>query len=331
MPPLNRKATIASSLTALAIAVLAIVLSISSGGGTTINVAPTPAPNLAQTAAPAGELAAPEPLRSEAPPPGVTRQELHQDQTTAARNLVAPRPPAGAQIYSCRHAYGGHLWSSRGPIKPTEFVLHYTAGPGTAESIDSYFRRTRAASSTFILEPRGHCLQEVPLSETPWTQLAANRTSISVEIVTTGYNITRAQWLAMPIFTKGILAALMRDSMRPYGIPLRRVDPVGCNFVVGYTDHNHLECGNTHTDVLPNFPWDVLDRQLRDGGQSAIKAPSKRAIADCRGLVRYRIKRARGEHPSAGAVRLAERRKTALEKGGYLCGRHGSRAVIRRK
>lgn len=207
--------------------------------------------------APPGDLNLKAPLDQGGTAPATIQENVHNQ-----RGLLPKRPAAGAQTISCQTLYDGGIWSSRGGVRPTEFVLHYTAGNGTAESIDAYFRRTRAASATYLLEPSGHCRQEVPESQKPWTQLAANPYAISVEIVTTGWNISRDQWLAMPIFRNGYLASLMRDSMGRWGIPIRRVDPVGCNFIPGYTDHNALECGNDHTDVLPNFPWDVLADQL---------------------------------------------------------------------
>jgi N-acetyl-anhydromuramyl-L-alanine amidase AmpD len=253
-------------------------------------------------------------------PPAVIQKDKQQP-------LVKPRPAAGAQIYSCHQAFGGHLWSSRNGVRPTEFVVHYTAGNGTPESIDSFFRRERgSASSTYLLALNGHCLQEVPESEKPWTQLAANPTSISVEIVTTGYNVSRAQWLAAPIFSKGILAALMRDSMRRHGIPLRHVDPAGCNFVPGWTDHNGLECGNNHTDVRPNFPYDVLQRQLVDSG-AVPHPPSKHAVKLCGELNHYR-REIKAKHISGENRRRAAAIKKTLIKHHYHCGAHGRRSVI---
>jgi Putative peptidoglycan binding domain len=59
---------------------------------------------------------------------------------------------------------------------------------------------------------------------------------------------------------------MVRDRLRARGPPLRRVDPSGCTPRAGWTDHAAPECGNTHHDVLPNFPYDVLQRQLVAGG-----------------------------------------------------------------
>jgi hypothetical protein len=256
--------------------------------------------------------------------------------------LVAPIPPAGAQTYSCRKDFSDHLYSSRNGIKPTEWILHYTAGNGTPRSILDYFARTRAANATFIMSLDGKdCIQAVPISEKPWTQLGANSYAISIELVTTGYNLSRDDWLKAGIFQHGTLAALMRDTMRANGIPLRFVDPVGCNFPPGYTDHNHLECLNNHTDVAPTFPFDVLQRQLTDSG-AAPQPISKTARAKCTELNTIRRHSAsyhRAHHlkpvgrlPKGQAAR-AKALRASLHRGGYRCtvGAPGKRGKIARR
>lgn len=183
---------------------------------------------------------------------------------------LEPRPTGGAQNYSCREDFSGHVYSSYS-IKPTELVLHYTVSPnrqgwGDVLGIQAYFERTRVASADRIIDFEGHCLQMVPITTgKAWTQGAANNaTCASYEIIATGRE-TRAEWLASPLFRKRILASIAADDMRRCGIPFRRVDPVGCTFPAGWTDHNALECGNDHTDVTPNFPYDVFAAQLADG------------------------------------------------------------------
>jgi N-acetyl-anhydromuramyl-L-alanine amidase AmpD len=219
---------------------------------------------------PQGDLNLDQPLNT-----GGTSQDTIEGNSVNEAKLKEPHAVGGAQTVSCTQRFNSSIYSSRGGVKPTEFVIHYTAGNGTVWSIHSYFLSNRAASATYLLEPSGTCLQEVPESMKPWTQLAANPYAISVEIVTTGWNVSRQGWLNMDIFRKAYLAELMKASMVRNGIPIKRVDPVGCNFVPGYTDHNALECGNDHTDVLPNFPWDVLAQQLSGPTYVITKAARK--------------------------------------------------------
>lgn len=201
---------------------------------------------------------------------------------------LEPKPVGGAQNYDCRQDFSGGVYSDRS-ASPTEWVNHYTvsanvAGWGDVEGIQAYFKRTRIASATYIVDFEGHCLQMVPESKKPWTQGSANSWAISVEIIATGSE-TKQQWLDSPLIKQGILSSIARDAMRRHGIPLKRVDPVGCVFVAGWTDHNALECGNNHTDVSPNFPYATFQKQLTDG----VKVPiTSRHRDTCKKISAYR-------------------------------------------
>lgn len=203
-------------------------------------------------------------------PPNVPQAALTAGQqfndTTAQQQLLPPQAPAGAQSVYCRQDFSAHAYSDRTVPKPTEWVNHITVstnvpGWGDVYSILHYLPKV-TASATFIMDFEGHCMQMVPLDKKPWTQLGANSTSISVEIIANGHE-PRSLWLSSPIFKKHILANLARDVMKQYGMPLRFVDPVGCTFQPGWTDHYHLECGNNHVDVTPTCARTVLSDPTR--------------------------------------------------------------------
>lgn len=229
-------------------------------------------------------------LKTEGPVPAVVEQRNEQ-----LGDSLKPRPVGGAQSYSCRHDFSGHVYSSRNGIKPSEFVWHWTASPnrpgwGDVLGIQAYFKSTHAASATYIIDFEGHCLQMVPFDQKPWTQLAFNPTSVSVEVIATGSEPTSV-WMNSPLVKKGILADLTRDNLRRLGAPLRWVDPVGCNAPAGITDHNHLECGNDHTDVAPygpprGFPLNYIIRQVKAGANADV-APKLERIR-CRKINYYR-------------------------------------------
>ena len=176
----------------------------------------------------------PEPLRDETPdeiPAPVLEGGRDANERNDERLTTDPQPVGGAQNYSCRKDFSGRVYSARG-VRPMLWVNHYTVSPnrpgwGDVLGIHSYFKRTRVASSTFILDFEGHCLQMVPLEGKPWTQGAMNPVSTSVEIIATG-RAPRSAWLNAPIFRRGILADLARDTMRRQGIPLRRGVAPGC-------------------------------------------------------------------------------------------------------
>jgi N-acetyl-anhydromuramyl-L-alanine amidase AmpD len=201
--------------------------------------------------------------------------ESGQDDTSILAEKLNPDPVGGAQTVTCRKDFSGTVYSSRNGQKPTEFILHYTVSPnrpgwGDVLGIRDYFKRTRIASSHYIVDFEGHCLQMVPTTHKSWTQGAANPWAISVEIIATGRE-TKAEWLRSPLFKRRVLAGLARDNMKRHGIPLKRVNPTGCVFVAGWTDHNALECGNDHTDVTPGFPYVEFSKQLREGGEKERK------------------------------------------------------------
>lgn len=289
---------------------------------------PAPAGDLeaaADAATATGQSPADAPLRDDTPeeiPADTLTNGLEQTDELGER--LSPRPVAGAQNYSCRQDFSGRVYSSYS-IKPTLGVLHYTVssnvrGWNDVLGIQGYFKRTRVASADRIVDFEGHCLQMVPITTgKAWTQGGANNaTCFSYEIIATGRE-TRRQWLESPLIRRGILAAMTRDDAARCGIPLRRVDPVGCTFPPGITDHLRLECGNDHTDVAPAFPWDVFLRQLQDGPDPA---PAN-VRTWCRKLHWWR----RAGRPGGRALANARERKALIQRRGYVC--RGGRASRR--
>lgn len=285
---MNRHRVLKAALAITAIAAIAFALGVVGIVAVTDDQPTAPPPAHGNIAPPAGDLEASRdaatatsihppdaPLRDQTPEdvPADQLQEGQEAVEQAAKNprlppADKPLPVGGAQNYSCTQDYSGRVYSSRNGAKPMSHKLHFTVSPNVTgwrdiRGVQSYFKRTRVGSSTYIVDFEAHCLQMVPESMKPWTQGAFNPTSISTEIIATGRE-TRAQWLASPLIRRGVLASLVRDSNRRHGLPLRRVNPVGCVDQLGVTDHNALECGNNHTDVAPAFPWDVFMRQLTD-------------------------------------------------------------------
>lgn len=209
------------------------------------------------------DLTVHEDLRDETPP-GVDQADVEKIEESDPANLTEPLPVGGAQNYSCPNHFVRNF-SDRAPgTHVSIFVLHYTVSrPGSLNAIRALFDRPSfGASSSLGLEPSGRCETWVPFNKKAWTQGAFNSVAESVEIMAMGTE-PRSWWLAQPIIKNEILASIVVDRLRARGIPPRRVDPVGCNVQnAGWTDHNALECGNTHHDVAPNFPYDVFQRQV---------------------------------------------------------------------
>ena len=196
-------------------------------------------------------------------PAGVPTDEAREGlRDEDARGKRAPQPVGGAQNYNCRQQFVRNRSPRTQPV--LVFVLHYTvSAPGSLDAIQRLFNTPSfGASSHLGLELSGRCEQWVPFSQKAWTQGNFNGRAESVEIIARGTE-SRQVWLNSRIIKRGILASIVRDRLRARGLPPRLVDPAGCNVQrAGFTDHNRLECGNTHHDVAPNFPMDVFRRQV---------------------------------------------------------------------
>jgi N-acetyl-anhydromuramyl-L-alanine amidase AmpD len=249
-------------------------------------------------------------------PPGVPAGALQAgrafEERQATTQLTNPAPPVGAQNYSCRaHPVGNQsaLTQSRVGV-----ALHFTVG-GTIESVWRLFDTgSYGASSNYGISLTGRCEQWVPDGRKAWAQLAANSAYISIEITTN--DLTRAQWLAAPVIKHGILASLVRDKLRAIGAPAKLVDPVGCNWTAGVTDHSRLECGNTHWDVGKNFPWDVFMRQVRSGSAKTPLTTAQKHACDLLNFHRRRAHKIGRWYPSR--ARRANELKKQIPSGRCL-------------
>jgi N-acetyl-anhydromuramyl-L-alanine amidase AmpD len=252
-------------------------------------------------------------------PPGVRAATLQQGRIRTARlaeqQLARPERPAGAQAYSCQRApvVNQSALSSR----RVGVILHFTVSqPGSLDAIRGLFNRPSfGASSNYGFELFNlRCQQWVPEHRKAWAQGAANSAYVSIEIITN--DRSRASWLATPALRRGVLAALVRDIARRHGAPLQLVDPVGCVFPPGITDHDRLECGNTHWDVGRNFPWDIFMRQVRAGTTSQrvrLRTPEQRRRCDVVNFHRRRAHAIGRWYPSRRA--RAEQLKQQLPPG----------------
>jgi len=208
-------------------------------------------------------IAVHEDLRDETPP-GVDLEDVDKINEDAS-GLTDPLPVGGAQNYSCPRNLVRNFSDRASGTRVGLFVLHYTVSrPGSLNVIRGLFDRPSfGASSHLGLEPTGRCEQWVAWNNKAWTQGAYNSVSESVEIICCNVRMSRAWWVAQPIIKNEILAAIAVDRLRARGIPARLVDPVGCDVQrAGWTDHMSLECGNSHIDVQPYFPYDILQAQI---------------------------------------------------------------------
>ena len=194
---------------------------------------------------------------------------------TPTEGIGPPVPTGGAQNYNCPRQIVRNSSARAAGSRVEIFVLHFTVSrPGSLDAIQRLFNTPSfGASSHLGLEMSGRCEQWVDWNRKAWTQGAFNSVAESVEIIAMG-NEPRSVWLRSPMFKQGILAAIVADRLRARGLQPKRVNPSGCGVqVAGWTDHNALECGNNHTDVSPNFPYDVFQQQLERAYYGAAAGP----------------------------------------------------------
>jgi N-acetyl-anhydromuramyl-L-alanine amidase AmpD len=164
-----------------------------------------------------------------------------------------------------------------GRLRPPQFVtLHYTAGsegPTSAENGVAYDKiRTDGTSTHYFTDSSGLALQEVPDGDRAHAALYhGNQIGIHIEICGTAQS--RAQWLdPISLATLKTTAALTRELCQRHGFPMVRLTTAQTRAAWyaadgsrprGINDHNAItlafpEDGGTHTDVGPEFPWDVF-------------------------------------------------------------------------
>ena len=219
-------------------------------------------------------------------PPGVAPQEIEADQELAAQRaedeLKPGRPVGGAGAVACqnRPVVNQSALSSR----RFGVAMHFTVSPfGSINTIRGLFNTPSfGASSNYGFELVSlECQRWVPENRKAWAQGAFNSAYVSIEIVTN--DLSRSQWLATPAFKSGRLAQLVREISIRNGTPLKLVDPSGCAPLAGITDHDRLECGNSHWDVGAGFPWDAFMRQVRRGvAQPTLTQKERRVVARVR-------------------------------------------------
>lgn len=173
---------------------------------------------------------------------------------------------------------------TKGRNRPAQFVtLHYTAGsegPTSAENGAQYDKvRTDGTSCHYFTDSQGPALQEVPDSDRSHSAFFhGNEIGIHIEIC--GTRQTREQWLdATSMATLTTTAALTREICINHGFAMRRLSTAETRAAyfnatgsrpTGINDHNAItqafpEDPGTHTDVGPEFPWDVFMSMVLGG------------------------------------------------------------------
>ena len=191
-----------------------------------------------------------------------------------AKGPVAPVPPANPvpvpisvirPDFDERQMFGNAATQRSRP--PINFFIHTEEGSwdSTAESLARFCQGQNGVSYHYTVRDR-IVYDVVDTDLYSWSVLDANVFSINACFAGSSVSQTRQQWLARYGDDIEIMAYLAVQDARKYNFSTEVIPPpYNGNPRPGISDHKYvtqkLRIG-THTDVGPNFPWDVLTEHV---------------------------------------------------------------------
>lgn len=164
---------------------------------------------------------------------------------------------------------GGRSNRSRPPIN---WLLHTEEGNSSAEQLARYCDGSHDVSYHYTLRDRV-LVDVVDTDFASWSVLSANAFTINLCFAGSRAAMSRQEWLAREADIE-IAAYIAVQDARKYGFSTEVLPPqpgkqgrdvYAGNPRPGISDHNYVtrELGiGDHTDVGPNFPWDVFTRYV---------------------------------------------------------------------
>lgn len=155
--------------------------------------------------------------------------------------------------------------SDRGSTKIDLFLLHTQEGGGgdsAAENLAKYLQGNNVSYHYTVGQASDGGVTVVDVVDTDqasWSVLSANPRSINLCFAGSRASWTRAEWLKQAKAID-VAAYLAVADCRKYGIPTTVIAPP-YKAGAGISDHAYVTKvlkDGTHTDVGPNFPWDVF-------------------------------------------------------------------------
>ena len=186
-----------------------------------------------------------------------------------------PIPLPGAQpVTDPRPDFNEYaMWSpnnqDRAGTKVDLFILHTQEGAGNADSLARFLDNPASQVSYHytISQASDNGVTVCDIVDTDlasWSVLSANNRSINLCFAGSSVSWSRAQWLTQSRAID-VAAYLAVQDCRKYGIPLTVIAPPYTAGRAGITDHAYVTKvlgDGTHTDVGPNFPWDVFAARI---------------------------------------------------------------------
>ncbi|WP_169338069.1 glycoside hydrolase domain-containing protein [Nocardia vinacea] len=165
----------------------------------------------------------------------------------------------------------GNSRSERWGARITNFLLHTQEGGGTAESLAAYLNNTANGASYHYTLRNGIVCDVVDTDYASWSVLDANAQTINLCFAGSRAAWSRDEWMAIDEDLR-IAAWLAVQDAKKYGFATDVIAPPYTRRD-GISDHKYVtECLGigTHTDVGPNFPWDVFESHVREFSGAAL-------------------------------------------------------------
>jgi hypothetical protein len=228
-----------------------------------------------------------------------TRQSHSLPLPGGAAPAPTPAPPPRPQ-FTEREMFG--RGSSPRTRKPINFFIHTQEGPpgreisnASAEDLARYCQGQNGVSYHYTIRD-GIVYGVVDTDLASWSVLDANVFSVNLCFAGSSVLLTRQQWLEKYGRDIDIAAYLAVQDCRKYGMSTEVLVPrpeqrggevYAGNPRSGISDHNYVtrELGiGTHTDVGPNFPWDVfvaaVNKYAKGEGEDELSARAEAMIAE---------------------------------------------------
>ena len=172
--------------------------------------------------------------------------------------------------------------SSRGGRTVDLFLLHTEEGDGNADSLARFLQNpANEVSYHYTVSEDSHdhgvtVVDVVDTDDASWSVLSANSRSINLCFAGSRAGWSRDQWLRQSRAID-VAAYLAVQDCKHYGISTRVVAPP-YNSTPGISDHQYVTKvlkDGSHTDVGPNFPWDVFAASVaKYSNQTPAPAPA---------------------------------------------------------
>jgi len=220
----------------------------------------------------------------------------HRDHVHSRQSKPIPMPGSPPAPPSNRPAFSEiPVWSNnnqgRGGTKIDLFLLHtQEGGDGDAEGL-AHWMDNNGVSYHYTVSTARSSVTVCDVVDTDlasWSVLSANNRSINLCFAGSKASWSRQQWLDNRAAID-VAAYLAVQDCRKYGIPITVIAPPYTAGRSGITDHNYVTKvlrDGSHTDVGPNFCWDVFAEAVaKYSGAAVPPAPTPTPTPDSGGFM----------------------------------------------